>query len=66
MDPDSQFADDDVFAAGPIAAQLSFTFDEFWKSRFAVPAAALYGKQRSGNALAERRERASDHSERHL
>src|SRR5208282_4473565 len=41
MDPESQFADDDVFAAGPIAVQLSTTFDEFWKSRFAVPAAAL-------------------------
>ena len=41
MDPDSQFADDDVFAAGPIAMQLSTTFDEYWNSRFAVPAAAL-------------------------
>jgi cardiolipin synthase C len=66
MDPDSQFADDDVFAAGPIAIQLSSTFDEFWKSRFAVPAAVLYGNQRSDSALEERRERAADHSERHL
>ncbi len=32
MDPDSQFADDDVFAAGPIAMRrLSATFDEFWR-----------------------------------
>ncbi len=66
MDPDSQFADDDVFAAGPIAMQLSATFDEFWKSRFAVPAAALNRSQRSRGALAERRERAGEHSERHL
>ena len=66
VDPESQFADDDVFAAGPIAIQLSATFDEFWKSRFAVPAAALYGNQRSDSALAERRERASEHSERHM
>jgi cardiolipin synthase C len=66
MDPDSQFADDDVFAAGPIATQLSATFDEFWKSRFAVPAAALNRSQRSGSALAERRERASERRERHL
>jgi cardiolipin synthase C len=66
VDPESQFADDDVFAAGPIAIQLSATFDEFWESRFAVPAAALYGDQRSGSALAERRERASEHSERHM
>ena len=66
VDPESQFADDDVFAAGPIAIQLSATFDEFWESRFAVPAAALYGNQRSDSALAERRERASEHSERHM
>ena len=66
MDPDSQFADDDVFAAGPIAMQLSATFDEFWRSRFAVPAAALNRSQRSRGALAERRERAGEHSERHL
>jgi cardiolipin synthase C len=66
MDPDSQFADDDVFAAGPIAMQLSATFDEYWNSRFAVPAAALDRSQRSGGALAERRERASGSPERHM
>ncbi len=66
MDPDSQFADDDVFAAGPIAAQLSTTFDEYWNSRFAVPAAALDRKQRSRSALAERQERATESPERHL
>jgi cardiolipin synthase C len=66
MDPDSQFADDDVFAAGPIAMQLSATFDEFWKSRFAVPATVLNRSQRSGSALAERRQRASERPERHL
>jgi len=41
MDPASQFADDDVFSAGPIAQQLSATFDEYWNSRFAIPARAL-------------------------
>jgi putative cardiolipin synthase len=41
VDPDSQFADDDVFAAGPIAGQLSATFDEYWNSGLAIPAAAL-------------------------
>lgn len=66
MDPESQFADDDVFAAGPIAMQLSATFDEFWNSRFAVPAAALNRSQRSGGALSERRRRAGERSERHL
>ena len=41
LDPESQFADDDVFAAGPIAAQLSATFDEYWNSALAIPAEAL-------------------------
>ena len=41
VDPASQFADDDVFAAGPIAVRLSALFDEFWRSPISVPAGAL-------------------------
>jgi cardiolipin synthase C len=41
VDPESQFADDDVFAAGPIVQELSKTFDEFWNSAEAIPAEAL-------------------------
>jgi cardiolipin synthase C len=41
IDPESQFADDDVFAAGPIVPELSRTFDEFWNSALAIPADAL-------------------------
>jgi putative cardiolipin synthase len=41
IDPESQFADDDVFAAGPITRDLSSEFDEFWNSAFASPAEAL-------------------------
>jgi cardiolipin synthase C len=66
MDPESQFADDDVLAAGPIAAQLSATFDEFWNSPFAIPAAALDRHQRSTKALTERRGRAAERSEQQL
>jgi putative cardiolipin synthase len=66
MDPDSQFADDDVFAAGPIATQLSTVFDEYWNSRFAIPSTALDRSQRSRRAFAERRERASERPERQL
>jgi cardiolipin synthase C len=66
MDPESQFADDDVFAAGPIAARLSASFDEFWNSRFAIPAAALDHQQSSAKALADRRARAAGQSEQHL
>jgi putative cardiolipin synthase len=41
VDPDSQFADDDVFAGGPITHDLSSKFDEFWNSQLAIPAEAL-------------------------
>lgn len=41
MGTDSQFADDDVFTAGPVVQRLSATFDEFWASKLAIPAQAL-------------------------
>jgi cardiolipin synthase C len=66
MDPSSQFADDDVFAAGPIAVRLSATFDEFWNSPFAIPAAALARHRNSAGALTERRARAAERSEQQL
>jgi cardiolipin synthase C len=50
MDPESQFADDDVFSVGPIVQQLSATFDEFWNSTHSIPAAAL---GRAGHRVAD-------------
>jgi putative cardiolipin synthase len=41
MDPEGQVADDDVLGAGPVAMQLSKTFDEYWNSSFAIPVEAL-------------------------
>jgi putative cardiolipin synthase len=41
IDPNSQFADDDVFTAGPITRDLSSEFDEYWNSALAIPAQAL-------------------------
>jgi cardiolipin synthase C len=41
VDPASQFADDDVFVAGPVTQKLSGVFDEFWNSEVVVPAATL-------------------------
>jgi cardiolipin synthase C len=58
VDPESQFADDDVFSAGPIAAQLSATFDDFWNSALAIPAEALRGVKRTATASAEGHPRA--------
>lgn len=56
IDPDAQFADDDVFAAGPIAQQLSTTFDEFWNNALSIPAEALAGGKSSRRELNEHRE----------
>ncbi len=43
VDPDSQFADDEVFVAGPMTQTLSHEFDEFWNGDMVVPAHALGG-----------------------
>jgi cardiolipin synthase C len=42
IDPESQFADDDVFVGGPVVRDLSKTFDEYWNSALSVPAEALH------------------------
>lgn len=55
IDPESQFADDDLFAAGPVARQLSVTFDEYWNSALSIPAEALSGGKSSHTALNEHR-----------
>ncbi len=39
--PETQFADDDVFVAGPAVRALSTTFDRFWNDGLSIPAAAL-------------------------
>ncbi|MDE2455977.1 MAG: phospholipase D family protein [Burkholderiales bacterium] len=41
IDPESHFGDDDLFAAGPIVRRMSKSFDEYWNSAQAIPAAAL-------------------------
>jgi putative cardiolipin synthase len=56
IDPESQFADDDVFAAGPVVKQLSATFDEFWNCALAIPARGLTKGKTSDAALARFRE----------
>ena len=41
VDPDSQFADDDVFATGPVVSELAATFAQYWDNELAIPAQAL-------------------------
>ncbi|MBS0368181.1 MAG: phospholipase D family protein [Proteobacteria bacterium] len=61
IDPDTQFADDDVFVAGPISSKLSATFDEFWNSPLAIPLAALSPEAASERHLHERRQAMREH-----
>ncbi len=63
VDPQSQFADDDVFAAGPIVRDLSATFDDYWNSAIAIPVEALAGAAAARESLPERREAVADHRE---
>jgi putative cardiolipin synthase len=42
IDPESQFADDDVFVGGPTVHELSGTFDQFWNSALSIPVEALH------------------------
>jgi len=56
IDPEAQFADDDVFAAGPIARKLSASFDEFWNNALSIPAEALSGKKSSHATLNQHRD----------
>lgn len=63
IDSASQFADDDVFAAGPITQQLSTTFDEYWNNALSIPAAALSGNKVSPAALNEHRKELHEHNQ---
>ena len=50
VDPESQFADDDVFAIGAAVDELALTFDRYWNSELAVPAQALARRRRAAAA----------------
>ncbi|MGZ5891257.1 MAG: phospholipase D-like domain-containing protein [Caldimonas sp.] len=63
VDPGSQFADDDVFAAGPIVKELSATFDDYWNSAIAIPAEALAGGKSADAPLIEGRQSLAPHRE---
>ena len=41
---ESDFADLDVLAAGPVVVEVSRSFDEYWNSEWAVPIAAFLGE----------------------
>ena len=49
MDPEGQFADDDVFVAGPVAGKLSKTFDEFSEQPVLDPGDGPGARQTAGD-----------------
>lgn len=55
IDPESQVADDDVFVAGPIAQQLSLSFDEFWNNALSIPSEAFHDGKSTHADLNEHR-----------
>jgi len=57
VNPESQFADDDVLAVGPVVPQLADVFDEFWNSSLAIPSEALSGGRPAPGDLATYRDR---------
>lgn len=50
VDPESQFADDDVYATGPVVTELAATFEQFWASDLAIPAQAILSPQATRRA----------------
>ena len=56
INPEEQFADNDVFAVGPIVRQISASFDEFWNNALSIPNEALAAGRTSRRALREHRE----------
>jgi len=64
IDPQSQFGDEDVFAAGPIVKELSASFDDFWNSAIAIPVRALAPARTSAAALDGYRKALKEHRQR--
>lgn len=60
VDTEAQFADDDVFVVGPMASQLSATFDEFWNNSLSIPIEALSTNETSHGALRDHREESAE------
>jgi putative cardiolipin synthase len=56
IDPRGQFADDDVFVAGPTVQRLSATFDDYWNSGPSIPVEALEGGRPAEPAFTEYRQ----------
>jgi len=53
VDPNWQFADDDVLTAGPAVQELATTFEQYWQSELAIPVQALLPAKDTDAAAAQ-------------
>jgi putative cardiolipin synthase len=58
--PDQNFRDIDVAMAGPIVTGLSASFDKYWNSASAIPAAAVIEERATAEDLAALRQKLAD------
>ncbi|MBE9640056.1 phospholipase D family protein [Salipiger mangrovisoli] len=54
---DSNYDDLDLLAAGPVVAEVGRSFDAYWNSRYAIPAALVIAPKKDGPDLAAVRDR---------
>ncbi len=52
VDPESNFRDLDILAAGPVAREISATFDYFWNGEWSFPIASLVDRSYDQDDLA--------------
>ncbi len=62
-DPDMAFADLDVLAIGPVAREVSVSFDRYWNSELAYPATVLKGRPPRPQEIKELRQMLKEYAE---
>jgi putative cardiolipin synthase len=55
-DPEVDFHDLDVIAVGPVAREVSVSFDQYWNNQLAYPASVLNGKSSSPDKIEQQRQ----------
>jgi len=60
INAEEQYADNDIFAVGPVVREISASFDEYWNHALSIPMEALTKGETSHHALRERRDLTSE------
>lgn len=56
-DPELSFVDLDVLAVGPVAGQVSASFDQYWNSELSYPVSALVDQPPASQEIAQRKQK---------